>query len=97
MKNARVIACLLFAIGANAVVIGLSGFTANALAKPKMPSLPRVSGTLATPKMPSYPRASETNVKPKMPSLPRVSENCVVMSTAAAIQTPVQLSAKQNE
>lgn len=95
MKNARVIAWLLFAIGVDAVVIGLSGFSAEALAKPKMPSLPRAAGTYIKPKMPSLPRVSGTNVTPKLPSVPRASGTSAMPNSLSAIQTLAQLSATQ--
>jgi len=49
MKKNRSSAWLLLAIGAGACMVSLSGFTANAVAKPKMPSLPRISGILSAP------------------------------------------------
>lgn len=46
MKKIRVIALFVFAVGITMLAVKLSGVAVNAIAKPKMPSLPRVSETM---------------------------------------------------
>ncbi len=84
MKNTRVIAWLNVVIVIGVFMVGFTGATAQAFAKPKMPSCPRVSGEIHLP-------SSQAVLRPKMPSYPRVSgeSHLPPMSVSGQLQARV--------
>mgnify|MGYP000491109949 CR=1 FL=1 len=79
MKNARVIAWLNVVIVIGVFMVGFTGAATQAVAKPKMPSCPRVSGEIHLP-------SSHAVLKPKMPSYPRVSGESHLPTVLASVQ-----------
>lgn len=84
MKNARVIAWLNVVIVIGVFMVGFTGAATQAVAKPKMPSCPRISGPRVSGEI--HLPSSHAVLKPKMPSYPRVSGESHLPTVLASVQ-----------
>lgn len=89
MRNSRVIAWQNFVIVIGVIMVGFIGAATQAVAKPKMPSYPRVSGEIRLPSL-------QAVAKPKMPSYPRISGEIHLPPVSASLQIQSRVADSSN-